>query len=191
MNSISYYIRYFTQLISISILKLLVFRPHIKTKRVSDIKKYRHYLIAANHRHALDPFYIACSFQFHELIRILPFAIMTANRFYYPPLLRIPAWLGGCFPTHGPCRTHGVDGAIRLIERGYTVLVFPEGKRISTGTGTAKPGISRIIEGVPQAPLLLIHIEWQKPPRYASIGFRRTTHIENDPKAILDSIYEI
>ncbi|NCU30750.1 hypothetical protein EOL73_02005 [Candidatus Saccharibacteria bacterium] len=149
-------------------------------------------MVVANHHHALDPFYITCSFRWRELIHLLPFAIMTANKFMDPWWIRLPAWLGGCFPSHGPKPIHGVTGAIKFLKAGYTVLMFPEGKRTSAGKkGVAKPGISHIINASPEAHIILAHIEWQKPPRFASVSFAHTVITKNNPSEILESIYKL
>lgn len=116
---------------------------------------------------------------------------MTANKFLDPWWIRVPAWLAGCFPAHGPKPVHGVAGAVKLLKEGYTVLIFPEGRRVPTGRGSAKPGISRIINDYPEARVILTHIEWQKTPRVASVEFAHANATKKDPDAILDSIYEL
>lgn len=191
MNYLSYYTRYIVQALSIGILKLFVFRPSTTTLKELRLENRQCSIIAANHRHALDPFYITCSFRWRELVHLLPFAIMTANKFYDPLWLRVPAWLGGCFPAYGPAKLHGVNGAVTLLEKGYTLLMFPEGRRIATGKGVAKPGITRILQSIPDPRLILAHIEWQKPPRRARVNFTLSERIPHKPEVILEHIYEL
>lgn len=191
MNRLSYYTKFIFQMLSIAVLKLFVFRPRLTSPEPLHIEAKERYIVASNHRHAIDPFYVSCSFRWRDLIHLLPFAIMTANKFYDPWWIRIPAWLGGCFPAHGPKPIHGVVGALKLLRRGHTVLIFPEGKRIRSGKGEAKSGVSQILNACPSANLLIAHIEWKKPPRHASIGYTHKIHDLDNPNAILNSIYEI
>jgi 1-acyl-sn-glycerol-3-phosphate acyltransferase len=191
INNLSYYTKYATQVLSIAVVKLVLVRVTTKNPDTLKTKNGEHYIVVANHRHAFDPFYIACSFRWRDLFHLLPFAAMTANKFLDPWWIRVPAWLAGCFPAHGPKPVHGVAGAVKLLKEGYTVLIFPEGRRVPVGKGPAKPGISRIIDDFPKAQVILTHIEWQKPPRFASVEFAHADVTKNDPDAILDSIYEL
>jgi 1-acyl-sn-glycerol-3-phosphate acyltransferase len=179
------------------LLKIRV-RVHVRYAVTERIKSNQRYVLAANHQNRSDPFVIFDSFPLHEKPRLAPIKFMAAASYYYS-WLRPIMFLLGCFPAHnrgGPRTTYGVDGAVRLLSRGYNICIFPEGKRAQQGEQQAHGGVSRILMSYPSAKLLLAHIDWRRRNNWAwdvriAIGEARAGLDTSDPQAILNAIYKL
>jgi glycerol-3-phosphate dehydrogenase (NAD(P)+) len=128
-------------------------------------------ILAANHRSFLDPFVIAT---------------MSRRPLYYVAKKelfagRLTAWFLnslGAFPIdRGNADEDAMSTAREILERGDSVLIFPEGTRIRPGTlGTPKRGVGRLAleTGAPVVPVAVIGTEnirrgWRIRPHKVSI----------------------
>ena len=117
---------------------------------------------------------------------------------YYHSIYKFPLYATGCFPSHGPGLT-GAKGAVYYAQNGYRSFIFPEGKRTKPDNrGAAYPGISQILHSLPDARLILVHLDWE--PRLKLFSRPKLfIHYEDAPKnldksnpdAIMDAIYTI
>lgn len=171
--------------------KIIILRGYGASPRISFTNE-RH-IIAANHRSGLDPFAIVSSLRVRDFFALAPFSFMTANRFMRPLWLRPIAWAAGCFPAHPGLGAHGIDKAVSDLNAGYTLVIFPEGRRTKDPSVKAKRGLASIREQVPGARLILTHIEWR---RTASI---QQIHMNYPPKdtalhtsdEVMEAIYKL
>ncbi|HEX6461154.1 MAG TPA: 1-acyl-sn-glycerol-3-phosphate acyltransferase [Thermoleophilaceae bacterium] len=113
-------------------------------------------LLAPNHRSFLDPFVIGICVS-------RPAYFMAKQELFQN---RLQAWLLNClgaFPVRrGEADEEAMQTARMLLERGETVLVFPEGTRIRKGSlGKPKRGVGRLAleTGVPVVPIAVIGTE--------------------------------
>ncbi len=72
-------------------------------------------------------------------------------------------------------------------------MIFPEGKRANGTRVEAKRGVRVILDGVPEAHLVLAHIEWKSSVSVRSI---RIAHLKgkaipSTPGAIMDAVYKL
>jgi glycerol-3-phosphate dehydrogenase (NAD(P)+) len=128
-------------------------------------------IFAANHRSFLDPFVIAC---------------MSRRPLYYVAkkelfVNRLTAWFLnslGAFPIdRGNADQDAMSTAREILQRGDSVLIFPEGTRIRPGTlGAPKRGVGRLAleTGAPVIPVAVIGTEtirrgWRIRPHKVSI----------------------
>jgi len=118
---------------------------------------------------------------------------MVATVFFRPVWLRPLLWLAGCFPAHqlpNSNKPAGIDASINFLEQGYTLFIFPEGKRVKGERVPAKRGITEILNASPTSRLVLAHISWKK-REVESIRLAELLEHPNDPQKILDKIYSL
>jgi 1-acyl-sn-glycerol-3-phosphate acyltransferase len=159
------------------------------------------YLIISNHRRAVDPFVVCGNLPFKTILKILPVGFMTHNIFYDSPL-RPLLWLAGCYPAKNPKGKHetfGVEGSTRLLQRGYSICIFPEGTRVrNRSRGEARWGVIKIHEQAPEVALILAHIEYDSSLKAWLQGRHRVVRyklIKNpeykNPESIMDEIFAL
>jgi glycerol-3-phosphate dehydrogenase (NAD(P)+) len=128
-------------------------------------------IFAANHRSFLDPFVIACMSR-------RPLYYVAKKELFAQPLT---AWFLnslGAFPIdRGAADQDAMSTAREILQRGDSVLIFPEGTRIRPGTlGSPKRGVGRLAleTGAPVVPVAVIGTEnirrgWRIRPHKVSI----------------------
>lgn len=150
-------------------------------------------LLASNHAHELDPFIIGAFIPPKILLKTFPYKFMVANVYYYrwwKPF----AWLVGSFPAskkhEGQNKeTYGVGASRKFLGRGYSVFIFPEGKRTSDKI-TARSGIRYILEDS-DTELLLSRIVWNKKKITIHYELNKEDSIRSDPQKIIEEIYSL
>jgi glycerol-3-phosphate dehydrogenase (NAD(P)+) len=109
-------------------------------------------VLAANHRSFLDPFAIGCCLP-------RPAYFVAKQELFKNPIL---GWFLNCmgaFPVRrGGSDEESMETALRLLDRGDAVVIFPEGTRIPAGS-LAKPkrGVGRLAlqSGAPVVPIAI------------------------------------
>src|ERR671915_950825 len=96
-------------------------------------------VLAANHRSFLDPFAIGCCLP-------RPIYFFAKQELFRNPLL---GWFLNCmgaFPIRrGESDEESMETAVRLLDRGRAVVIFPEGTRIRAGSlASPKRGVGRL-----------------------------------------------
>lgn len=138
-----------------------------------DFKSDVTYFFISNHQSRIDPFASFSVLSRKLNLVISPVRFMTASGIYYSAIRPLVKLLG-CYPT----RRKGVD-IIELskeyMQSGYSVFIFPEGRRVLRKDSDPRSGVERIIAAVPSNVIpVLIHIEWRKKGwrRHADISFQ-------------------
>jgi 1-acyl-sn-glycerol-3-phosphate acyltransferase len=188
-------IRFFQLLILLTVRLSYIGRIKLEAGRLDGISGP--VVIASNHANSMDPFIIACFLPLKTIFKVFPYAFMTANVYYYgwwKPL----AFLAGCYPAKvkydkEPSNKYGVGKSVELLKEGYSVVMFPEGRRTTTQID-AKPGISHILNGY-QAPLVLCHIYWDRSGKRELIRMTIEPAPEgidiNNPNSIIKAAYNL
>src|SRR5918994_1902414 len=98
-------------------------------------------IVASNHRSFLDPFVIGASVPWRRQIQFVAKVELFENRWQGWLLNRL-----GAFPIRrGQSDETAMQTAAQAVERGGTVLIFPEGTRIRSGSlGRPKRGVGRL-----------------------------------------------
>jgi 1-acyl-sn-glycerol-3-phosphate acyltransferase len=197
-NLLDYYYVTFGGIVAVRLIKIWS-KIHRKPNYIIEIDDFdtsKETVMASNHQSLLDPPAIFASLKLKELVKLAPVKFMTYHK-YYNSIFKLPLYTTGCYPSHGPGHT-GVDGGVFFAENGYRSFVFPEGKRTKLGDEyKSYPGISSILEKIPDARLLLVFINWEKRKSFWSrpgltvVIFEAPDSVDrSDPYAIMRAIYE-
>ena len=115
-------------------------------------------IVASNHRSFLDPFVIGALLPWRRQFQFVAKIELFENRLQGWFLSRL-----GAFPIRrGQSDETAVETARLAVERGGTVVIFPEGTRIRQGSlARPKRGVGRLAleSGVPVMPVAVIGTE--------------------------------
>lgn len=120
------------------------------------------YILAANHRSQLDPFLVCAALPLPVYHRLAPVRFMTYYAYFKPLIYRFLLRVGGSFPTK-PFRNlpYGLDFSIKVLERGGTVLIFPEGQRTLPGAVRIRSGVA-VLAQIKNTEVIPVWLEWKK-----------------------------
>jgi 1-acyl-sn-glycerol-3-phosphate acyltransferase len=88
-------------------------------------------ILAANHQSRLDFLLIYLGIPFRRFIRMLPIYELTADKYMDTWWKKLFLTAGGCIPINTLSKKAAIVGLLKLleqVEKGNTVLIFPEGK---------------------------------------------------------------
>jgi 1-acyl-sn-glycerol-3-phosphate acyltransferase len=130
-------------------------------------------IVAANHRSFLDPFAIGAALPWRRPMNYVAKVELFERRWQGWLLSRL-----GAFPIRrGESDELAMESARRVVQRGGTVCIFPEGTRIRRGTlATPKRGVGRLAlqTGAPVVPTAVFGSEqvrrgWRIRPRQVRV----------------------
>lgn len=154
------------------------------------------YVYVANHQSRLDPFAVFAVLPLRENLHVAPARFLVAKSIYYSYLfLFLKAC--GCYPTKNFERT--VAESVDLLRQGFSLFMFPEGRRTLRPESNPRPGASSIIQTAsPELPfqVILIHIQWQKKSfgrRHVTISHKLAPDslLEGDAQTLMDAVYAV
>jgi 1-acyl-sn-glycerol-3-phosphate acyltransferase len=151
-----------------SISKLLRWYYHTRIflpPEITNLRKGR-YIIVANHRKVIDPFLILATLPYQTYNNLLPVRSFTANVYMDHIAIGLFAPFLGCFRAHAvDGKVSGVKSALQLSDRGQTIFIFPEGKRVKPNTQVApKIGVAYLTQKR-DFTILPVHVNYTKKRR--------------------------
>lgn len=194
--------QFIVQIITVAIDKV-IFLP-ITKRDLGDIAsglESKSYIVVSNHKGFLDPLIMTGCLPFKHAAVLAPAALMTTNLFY-DSIVRPICWMIGCYPAHNPTGKHkiyGVEGSNILLKNGFSVFIFPEGKRVvNMERGPAHSGVIRIHQANPDTPILLCHIIYHKSLRnllagkFYEVRYRLARQPSySDAEAMMDELFAL
>lgn len=164
------------------------------SQQLLTLNKHNTYVVAANHIRSSDPFFVIAGLHLGDAKKLFPIRFMTYHGYYFNFFIRPFAFLAGCFPTRAarPRIPAGVEGAVKLLGSGSSVLIFPEGKRVKDKNQKAHTGLERIITQTDEnVGLILAHIDWTDKKTF-TITYKLANELKNrSSQEILDAIYAL
>lgn len=118
----------------------LTFFLHLETETKENLKELQAPLIlVSNHICWVDPFIIGASFPFGA--KIFPIRYACLWKYFYIPLLLPFIWAFGSFPVwRGIGLEKALRVALRILEKGGVVGIFPRGQKEWKGIKKPKRG---------------------------------------------------
>lgn len=92
----------------------------VSVKGIENIPKEGPFLIVSNHQSIIDPFVLMYCFPGK-------ISFLAASYLFRIPFLRLLICLGGAMPIKGPRDTATLKKALKLLEQGRIIGIFPEG----------------------------------------------------------------
>lgn len=112
----------------------------------------------------------------------LPWNVPEETNFASTWISRVVTWVTKCIPVRRGGDREQVaavrDRLCHLLERGETVLVFPEGGRSRSGRvepGSASYGVGRILNEVPECRVLCVYLRGEAQESWSSLPVRGDT----------------
>jgi len=86
----------------------------------------------------------------------------AARGLFRAPILREVLMAFGSFPARPhPRWPSGLEYGLRMLHKGKTVMIFPEGRRTVRGEGKVYKGVEELAHSHPLAMVVPVHIEWR------------------------------
>lgn len=145
--------------------KIFFLRVRLDVHGISRLKNLQgNAIFAANHANELDPIVICLALEYAKVLRErVPLIFLSREKSFYGDMGFVKASLYGGFlfrlfgaypvipknkrPPENQHRNASLETHISLLERGYSVIIFPEGTRTKTGElSPAKAGVAILSE---------------------------------------------
>lgn len=180
IDNLSYYVKTKREILEANVIKSILLTTHIlasgflrRLYRVEAIlpkeyfnPKIDRYLIVANHYRAIDPYLILATLPFNSFRSLLPIRFFTANIYFQRWWQRIFLQAFGSFRAYSvENKLSGVKGGLYLSDKGQSLLIFPEGKRVAPNLKVElKIGVACLVQ----------HRDFTILPAYIDYGDRKT-----------------
>jgi 1-acyl-sn-glycerol-3-phosphate acyltransferase len=162
--------------------------------QAGDIEPGVRYVIASNHQTWLDAWMVLSCIPM-SIWRVIGFPrVFASNRFFGYPFVGNYVRSMGCFPAKPhPTDPYGLDYAAYLLDRGQSVLIFPEGHITLNRENSARQGVM-VLARQANVRIIPMHFEWAR-PRIRSrfrLGIGKAFDgSQMSAEEILDAIYKV
>ncbi|HEX3082233.1 MAG TPA: lysophospholipid acyltransferase family protein [Candidatus Saccharimonadia bacterium] len=143
-------------------INFILLRHFKRQLKIADIEPGMRYVVASNHQTFLDPFVVPAFFSFRLWGKLGRPHTMVANRFFRNPIFGFYLRSVGCFPARVHATDpYGLDYARVHLDRGESVIIYPEGKLSRRRQNRAHNGIM-VLAHQPNVRVIPVHIEWRR-----------------------------
>ncbi|MCA9347324.1 1-acyl-sn-glycerol-3-phosphate acyltransferase [Candidatus Saccharibacteria bacterium] len=176
-----------------------VIKTDVSLPNMDGIAKEKPLIIISNHVSHLDPYLLMGSLSWRELRIISPMKVMMAKWYFHSPLMPF-AWLMGCFPARPLLKPFkkwsGTAASIRYLKKGYSLGIYPEGKRVFEDKQEPHYGVIKIMQSIEsyEAHVLLCHINRNKEngnEYFISIEQDDSVLKFTEPSLVMDRLFSI
>jgi 1-acyl-sn-glycerol-3-phosphate acyltransferase len=116
----------------------------------TTVTKTHSAMVISNHVSLRDSMFFVGSLSWNEFRSLPPLRAITAKWYYHSPLLPV-LYLIGCYPARPlvkPLKPYaGVAAAVRFMQQGYSIGIYPEGQRAQKSRIPARGGVVRMLTG--------------------------------------------
>lgn len=160
----------------------------------SDIEPGFRYIIVANHQTYLDPWMVLSRIPMNIWNKIGMPRAFVANRFFGYPIVGSYLRSMGSFPAKPhPTDPYGLDYAVHLLDRGQSIVIFPEAHITLHRENAARRGVAELAKQ-PHVKLIPMHFEWARPRIRANLRIAIGKPFDGSkmtPQKILDKVYDL
>jgi 1-acyl-sn-glycerol-3-phosphate acyltransferase len=173
---------------------LLFLRHRTSDFAVGDVKPTLRYVLAANHQTYLDPWVVPGCIPNAAWRKMGRPRAFVANRFFDYPFVGNLLRSIGAFPAKQHATDpFGLDYAISLLDRGQSVIIFPEGHIARQRQWGARKGVM-VLAREPNVRIVPVHIEWRLAGLRTSFDIRIGKPFDGSKmtaQQILDRVYSL
>jgi 1-acyl-sn-glycerol-3-phosphate acyltransferase len=163
---------------------ILMFMYNPKVNYHFKFEKGKHYVIASNHPNRLDPFLVCYLIPLRDTLRLVPYRFITADKYMKNIFLGSILMLFGCITTRETKSGSILKRAIRLIERGETVYIFPSGTlERKKKKYDARIGVAYLGKHAKNTEIIPVHINYsRKNHNGVEITFKKSVKVNSKVK---------
>ncbi|MEK7595560.1 MAG: 1-acyl-sn-glycerol-3-phosphate acyltransferase [Patescibacteria group bacterium] len=186
MSRAIFYVTQLTAYFTVGLIIRIIIRP--KVKRLFQ-KINKPLIIASNHQHFLDPFFVMASLSFKDFLKCLPIRFITANKYMKFPLLPLLLTFG-CYKANKEENYSCTDESIKFIKNGFTVFIFPEGGIVKEKLNNPKIGVG-VIAIKSTAKVLPVNVSLNNLVLKITFGSFLLSKSVEDPKAFANKVLKV
>lgn len=175
--------------------KIVVSLSKTQIHHQSTIEKTHSAMVVSNHTSLRDSLFFTGSLSWQQFRSLPPLRAITAKWYFHSPLFPI-LFLIGCYPARPLMRVlkpyAGVAAATRFMQQGYSIGIYPEGRRVRKKRIPARGGIIRMLQGYTPDALYLCRIQHTDNNVFIITTTRRDEVAKiTDANKIMDEIYAL
>lgn len=159
-----------------------------------SVESSKTYVIASSHVSYFDPFVATTALGWRRLRALLPCRFMATPTFLKRRIVGKGMVLLGAFSSHEfHTYPYGIDASLHFIQRGHSVVIFPQGKRTRNQHDKAHRGVS-VLANTPNTMIIPVLIDKNNSkllPRYTVIVGLPFDGADTPPQEIMKHIYDL
>lgn len=180
---------FYSKILVSAVLKVEIDKPSLLSAQP------RGALFISSHVSLFDPSILVGSLSWREFKQVYPIRAMLAKWYFHSPILPI-AYFIGCFPARPLIKQwkkySGTSAAIRILQDGQSLGIYPEGQRTPGQRIPAKYGVVKILQHTPNQTVYLCKMTKHTWRKY-SVVLKQMDDVQSitDPDKIMDEVHSL